>query len=294
MGSPGPGDAGGRPATDRSASPSPYRLVQPGMRAILWIGAFLTFVAGASLYLLTERTDRYFAWTIKVPMSAAFLGAFYFTACVMACASARQREWSRARVGVPGVTAFLWLTLIATLLHLSLFHLHAGSGTARGAAWAWLAIYVLDPIALSILWFLQVRVPGRDRPSERPLPAWYRVTLVLESFLLVLVGITLFVAPSAAPHVWPWPLTPLTSRMSAAWLLGLGITAGTAAGENDWRRIRPAVAGLIALVAFQSIALMRFGGDVLWSAPIAWAYAAALGVNLVLGVVGAEQARTRP
>src|SRR5207249_10716137 len=39
----------------------------------------------------TTRTDHYFAWTIANPMTAAFLGAFYWTAIPLAFLSAGQR-----------------------------------------------------------------------------------------------------------------------------------------------------------------------------------------------------------
>jgi hypothetical protein len=269
-----------------------YRRTTPGMRAILWIGAVLVTAAGSQLYLLSEDTDRFFAWTIAVPLTAAFLGAFYFTALGFAVESARQTEWSRARVGVPGVTVFLWMTLVATLLHLDLFHLTADSGVARGAAWLWLAIYALDPPALTVLWFLQTRVPGRDRPRSRPLPSWYRVLLAAEGTLTVTVGTVLFLVPSTAAHVWPWPLTPLTAQTTAAWLAGYGIVLLTMIVENDWGRVGPALVPSIVLVVLQTVALLRYPDPVDWSSPTAWIFLAVLGATLLLGVSGTLLART--
>ena len=271
---------------DRSAVGVAYRPVTPGMRTILWVGVGLVFVAGTSLYVLTGHTQRYFAWTIKVPLSAAFLGAFYYTACVIAILSVRRREWARARVGVPGITVFLWLTMLATLLHLDLFHLTSGVGTARVAAWMWLFIYLLDPIALTTLLLFQLREPGVDPPRVTSLPSWYRAVVVIEGVLLVAVGAALFTLPSTATHLWPWALTPLTAQMTSAWLVGLGITFICASGENDWDRIRPASAGLVALVLFQAVALARYPSDVAWATPRAQGYVALLGLNLVLGIVG--------
>lgn len=271
-----------------------YRRVVPGMRAILWVGVVLVLVAGTSLYVLTDQTERYFAWTIKVPLSAAFLGAFYYTACVIAVLSVRRREWARARVGVPGVTAFLWLTALATVLHLDLFHLSSAIATARGAAWVWLLVYILDPIAMTVVWSLQVREPGEDPPRTSALPGWYGAVILVEGVALVVLGVALFVAPSTAAHIWPWPLTPLTARMSAAWLVGLGITMVCAAGEADWDRIRPASVGLIALVVLQGIAIARYSDAIAWTTPQARGYLALLTLNLVVGIVGTAARRARP
>jgi len=274
--------------------PGGHRQVTPGMRAILWVGVVLVFVAGTSLYFLTGHTDRSFAWTIKVRLSAAFLGAFYYTACVIALISVRRREWARARVGIPGVTAFLWLTTLATLLHLDLFHFSSQIGTARVAAWVWLAIYVLDPIALSILWFVQVREPGDDAPRTSTLPGAYGAVILIEGIALIVFGVALFVAPAGTGHLWPWALTPLTSQMSSAWLVGLGITLACAAAEADWDRILPATAGLLALAVFQGLALARYADDISWATPQARGFVALLVLNLLLGIIGVAAARPRP
>jgi hypothetical protein len=76
-----------------------------GMRAVFWVGSVLVTAAGFQLFVLTDHTERLFAWTIKNPITAAFLGAFYFTALTLAALSGRERIWVRARVGVLGVVA---------------------------------------------------------------------------------------------------------------------------------------------------------------------------------------------
>ena len=77
------------------------------MRAILWFGAGFSLIAGVQLFVFTTRTDQLFAWTIDSFMSAATLGAFYASAAVLALLSARQQVWARARLGVPGILAFV-------------------------------------------------------------------------------------------------------------------------------------------------------------------------------------------
>lgn len=262
-----------------------FRRTTPGMRAILWIGTGFVAAAGLNEYLLSAQTDRFFAWTIKLPLTAAFLGAFYLTALGMAALSARQRQWSLARVGVPGVAAFLWLTLLASLLHAGLFHFTSGPTTARFAAWVWLAIYLLDPPALTILWFLQTRVPGTDRPRSRVLPAWYKGLLVVVGAVSVAVGVCLFVAPTTAVHLWPWPLTPLTAQAIASWLVGYGIVLLTMIAENGWERVRPALVPSVVLFALL-IALIRYPDPVTWSSASAWIFLVMLAGALVLGGMG--------
>src|SRR5205823_914957 len=123
-------------------SPHGARPLTGGLRRLLLVASVLVFLAGIPLYLGTEQTDLYFAWTIKPPITAAFLGAAYWASCVLELLSARERVWARARLAVPALLVFTTLMLLATLLHLDRFHLNGSNIVARGVAWAWLAIYV--------------------------------------------------------------------------------------------------------------------------------------------------------
>lgn len=260
-----------------------------GMRAVFLIGSILVTAAGIQLFVLADRTDRIFAWTIKNPLTAAFLGAFYFTALVLAALSARERIWIRARVGVFGVFVFVTLTFVLTLLHLGLFHFHAPRTVAKGAAYLWFAVYMIAPIGVAVAWAFQVRTPGTDPPRQYTLPAWYRALLAVHASVTVLVGIWLFVAaPAGNTAAWPWTLTPLTARAVAAWLIGLGLVLADAVVESAWERIRSALAAYVALGVLEFAALARYphapGLD--WGAPKTWVYIAFLATVLFIGAYG--------
>jgi hypothetical protein len=265
---------------------APVRQTSKGIRAVFVIGSILVFAAGFQLFILTDHTEKWFAWTIKVPMTAAFLGAFYWTALALAVLSARERIWVRARVGVPGVFLFITSTFVLTLMHLSLFHFHADGSIARGAAYLWFVIYAVDPPLVLVAWILQLRKPGFDPPRATPLPVWFRAAIGIQAVIVIGVGVALFVAPGTARALWPWPLTPLTARAVSAWLLGLGVVVATAFYENDWVRIRPATAAYAVLGFFQFIALARYGADVSWGDPSAWVYVVLLISALVVGAYG--------
>jgi len=256
------------------------------MRLALALGTVFVALAGIQLYVLADHTDRLFAWTIAVPLTAAFLGGFYLTACAIAYASWRRREWANARVGVPGVMVFLIATLTTTLAHLDLFHLHDPRLTARSAAWLWLAIYIADPVLVAVAWIVQLREPGSDPPRTRPLPPWYLGSLGAAAALTLCVGVALFVRPSTAGSLWPWPLTPLTAQTAGAWLTGIGIVFATAIVERDAVRIRPAAAGAALLGVLQALALVRYGSTVRWGSPAACVYILSLAGVVVIGVAG--------
>jgi hypothetical protein len=231
------------------------RRVIPAMRAVFVIGSVLVALAAIQLFILTDHTAYFFAWTISPGLSAAFLGGFYITSFVLVAASAAEDEWSRARVGVGGIFVFVTLTMITTFRHLDKFHFHA-SAFPTGAAWLWTIIYVVAPIGVAVALVLQERAPGIDRPRVGLLPAWYRVALLAQAVVLFVVAISLSASSSAS--WWPWTLTPLVAQGMASWLIALAIVLVTAAWENEWQRIRIASLAYVVLAAVQLIALARY------------------------------------
>ena len=264
----------------------PFRPTLRSMRAAFLIGCVLVSLAGIQLYLLTGHTDRFFAWTIGVPLTAAFLGAFYFTSLALAFGSASRRLWANARVGVPGVELFLVMTLVTTLLHLSKFHLHQGALVARGAAYLWLFIYAAAPTGLAVVMVLQYRVRGADPPQTDPLPSWLRVGVGVHSAAALGFGVALFAAPTATAKIWPWALTPLTARAMASWLLGLGVVLACAFAENDRRRVRVAFPAYTVLGTLQLVAVARYAGDLDGGAVRIGLYLAVLATMVGIGAYG--------
>ena len=84
----------------------------PGMRRLLYVAAVLVLLAGFQLFVFTDRTASYFAWTIRNPLGAAFLGAGYWASVGFEAVAARQRIWANARIAVPTVLVFTVLTLV--------------------------------------------------------------------------------------------------------------------------------------------------------------------------------------
>jgi hypothetical protein len=130
-----------------SASTEVTPLIPP-MRWLLYIAAFLVFLAGLVLFVFPLRTADWFAWTVNPPMTAVFLGAAYWSAAGLEVTGARSASWDIARLAVWPVLVFTTLTLGVTLLHLDRFHLSSDAAPlAQVATWAWLAIYAVVPVA---------------------------------------------------------------------------------------------------------------------------------------------------
>jgi len=60
---------------------------------MLMLAAGLVFIVGISLFLLSEQTDQYFAWTVKPPLMAAFLGGGYWASVCLEMLAACERVW---------------------------------------------------------------------------------------------------------------------------------------------------------------------------------------------------------
>lgn len=262
------------------------RALTAGMRRILLLAGGLVFLAGFQLFVLTEQTEHYFAWTIQPPITAAFLGAAYWASCALEVLASRERWWDRARIAVPTVLVFTITTLVVTLLHIDRFHFNSSEPIAVFASWFWLAIYALVPPLLLVFLYRQLRVPGNDEPRLRLLPVWLRGLLGIHAVVLLGVGIPLFLIPQIAGMVWPWKLTALTARAVAAWLIGLGIGAGQAVYENDFGRLRVAMISYTVFALLELLVLLRYWTSVDWTGIQSWLYVVFLASVLVVGVSG--------
>jgi hypothetical protein len=260
----------------------PPRPLLPATRLLLVAFSVLTLLAFGVLFLRSEATELSFAWTVEPPLTAAFLGAGYGAGCVLVLLALRERAWANARLPVVTILVFTLLTLLATLLHLDRFHFAGPGPLARLAAWFWLTVYLAVPVALLALVPLQERQAGADLARRRPLPAWLAGTLAVQGAVLLALGAALYAAPGAAARLWPWPLTPLTARAVAAWLLAFGVAAVLALRERDLGRLRIAAVAYALFGMLQLLALARYPGEVRGDDPRLWIY-----LGLLLSVVAA-------
>jgi hypothetical protein len=175
---------------------------------------------------------------------------------------------------------FTSLTSLATLLHLDKFNFDNANG------WLWLIVYVLVPPLLVALLPLQLRRPGGEPPRSAPIERWLLPIVAIQALIALVIGMALVVAPSTADSLWPWELTPLTSRTVGAWLLALTTGLGMTLWERDWARIRVATLTYTVMPLLQFVALARFSDTVNWDSAGVWAYLAFLVSLLLLGAFG--------
>jgi hypothetical protein len=248
-------------------------MILPGTRLLLVVFGGLTLLAFVVLFVLAEATERYFAWTIKPPATAAFLGAAYAAGCALELLAFRRRTWAALRIPFLTILVFTVLTLVASVLHLDRFHLGSELAMARSAAYLWLAIYILVPLAMMVVLVIQERRPAE--PVDRvALPVGLRAALVVQGAVMFVVGAALFLVPGTAKALWPWILTPLTARAVAAWLLAFGVGVILAAIDGDLGRLDIAAWAYGLLAVLEIVVVIRFPGTVNWSGAAIWVYLA--------------------
>jgi hypothetical protein len=267
--------------------------IRTGTRWLLTTFAVLTLLAVFQLLLLADVADRYWAWSIRTELTAAFLGAAYAAGCVLSVASLRQREWSHIRVPLLTVTAFTWLTAVPTVIHLHRLHLVTGGPVARAVAWVWLAVYLVIPLACVAIVTGQERRRSRTEAALRPIPLWLTLVLAAEGAVLAFAGVVLYVSGMTVHHhapsnarFWPWALMPLSAQVIGAWLVALALAIALAVNQRDLSRLRVSGMTYTAFGVLQIVAVIWYWPQLerhdLWL----WTYLTVLVAMAVTGGYG--------
>jgi hypothetical protein len=186
--------------------------VLPITRAGIWILLILAVANGLFLYLAPGRADTDYAWSIKPPVNAAFIGAGFLAGTLATgLVLAKARRW-RTFSTLPVALWVLAFTLaLATIIHADRFRWD------YPPTWVWALVYGGVPFAVPFLVAQQRRVADALPPRDPGL-RWVRLLSALVGVPLLAGALALFLAPGdlGVGH-WPWALTPLLARAVAAW-----------------------------------------------------------------------------
>jgi uncharacterized membrane protein YqhA len=187
--------------------------ILPATRILAAVVIVVLALAFVILFLTPDQTDHRFAWTIAPTMTAMLMGAGYGSAAYFYARLLVGRRWHEFGLGLPATTVFTWLLLAATVLHWDRFH----HGTFPFLLWWW--VYLITPIAVPAVWLANRRYdPRTPEPGDHPYPTWLRVAMFAAGGAMAAIAAWLFLDPNGAIAVWPWALTPLTSRVVAAFV----------------------------------------------------------------------------
>lgn len=276
--------------TDSGAAATP---VLAFTRLVVVVGVALTTGSGVVLTLLPDRTEDYWSWTIRAPLSAAFLGASFAAAAVGLVLALREHEWQRVRIVLVSALALTSFSLIATLRHLDTLALEGPDALPRLAAWTWLFVYLaLPPLVLSAI-VLQERAGGsKEYVVAQPVQRMTRAVLLTLGIALAPLGAALLVEWSALLERWPWTLPALPASIVAAWIATYSVALlWLALREQDRTRMRIAFAPAMTFLTLQFVATLRFADELL-GGPAAWIYVAVLvGILAAFAVIAWRESR---
>jgi uncharacterized integral membrane protein len=254
--------------------------VLPFTLAVSWLVLPFLLVAVVLLYLLPERTDELFAWTIDPPLSAMFLGSAYVGGIWFFTQVVRLRRWHRVQHGFPAVVLFAALLGVATLLHWDRFH----HGHVSFVAWA--VLYAVTPfLALAALLLNRPADPRVLESHDVRVPRAVRLVLGIAGIAALLAGLTLFVVPSVGIELWAWELTPLTARVVGAVLTLPGAVDAWLLADDRWTSFRWMFQAQLASLVLINTAWFVERDHLLWDRPLAWLFAGGVAGALVVYVV---------
>jgi uncharacterized membrane protein len=246
--------------------------VLPATRALsAFIVPFLV-VAFVVLYGLPDDTDRWFAWTIAPPMTPMTLGAVYLGGAYFFVRAFRAKGWHTVKAGFVAVGTFASLMGVATLIHWDRFnHDHV-------AFWLWAGLYFTTPFLVWGVWAMNRRRGAPATPADVAIPRAARLMMIATGVLAVAAGLFLFLTPERAIDVWPWTLTPLTSRVLGAVFM-LGIAGLGVITDARWTAARLMLEVQVFMLALILLAAARAADDFDASNAMTWL--------LLVGLAGA-------
>jgi hypothetical protein len=204
------------PAPQVTSTPVAVGRLTPLTRAGVVVLLVLALANGLFLYLFPGQAAAHYAWSIKPPISAAFLGAGFLAGTVATGLVVFATErWRSLRVLPPALFVLAITLFAATLIHADRFR------WGYLPTWGWTAVYALVPIGVAILWRNQERDADPAPPADPVLRPVRLVSAVLGA-LLVVGATALYIAPADLGEHWPWQLTPLTGRAIAPWYAMIG------------------------------------------------------------------------
>jgi hypothetical protein len=241
-----------------------------------FIAPFLA-VAFVVLYGWPRHTDDLFAWPVAPTMTAMVLGSVYLGGTYFFVRSRRAREWHAVKAGFATVSLFAFLLGIATIVHWDRFdHGHV-------AFWLWAGLYFTAPFLVSAAWLVNRRTERPAGPDELRFGPVARVVIAAIGVSATGWGTFLYLAPTRAIRVWPWTLTPLTSRVMGTVFL-LGIVAVGVLVDARWSTARLMVQVGIVMTTAVLVAAARAHDEFDTSKPLTWLLLAGFTSTLLAAV----------
>jgi hypothetical protein len=200
-------------------------------------------------------------------------GIYYFSGLLM------SRQWHRIKVGLIPVTIFASVLNVTTILHWGRFN----HGTLP--FFAWVSLYFTTPFIVFALW-LRNRGQDTNRPdtNDATVPPLVRLVIGAVGATTLAIAVFLFLNPALMIRLWPWTLTPLTSRVMAAMFSLPGMVGLGMAMDSRWSSAQIILQSQGFSILLILIAVFRDRADFNWSTLGSWLFVCGLG-GMLAGII---------
>jgi predicted small integral membrane protein len=212
------------------------------------------------LWGMPDRTADAWAWTIKPELTPIFLGAGYGAGAYFFLRTFLAKQFHPSAAGIFGAAFFATLMLIATLIHWDRFN--HGDAPPIGAIvfYGWVAVYIISPPVVFALWWFNRRTDsGEPAPGEAIVPQGVRRAAQAFAAGAFVAAVVFYLFPEQAIDIWPWELTPLTSRVLGSLTAQVGVGALMISRDRRWSAWK-----LIVQTFFVATALLLVGAIRAW------------------------------
>ena len=190
--------------------------ILPLTRAGVWLLFVLALANGAFLFFLPSHALTDYAWSIKPPVNAAFIGAGFLAGTLATgLVLFRTSRWRSLQMLPPA----LWV--LATTLAVATFVHHDKFKFGYAPTWGWVVVYVGVPFAIPYLVARQ-RANAEPEPEADPRLNLVRALSAVAGVAMVAGAAALYLFPGDLASHWPWALTPLLARATASWYAMVG------------------------------------------------------------------------
>ncbi len=207
-------------------------------------------------FLILPATGIYFAWPVKPPLTALFLGAGFILRSYFGFHLWHEKDWYKLRWSMNGDFVFLGVLFIATWWHIDEMNWHL-IGVSQNLrlfsfliAHVWILAYTFEPLTVHLLFprGAEAKAPVPENLSEGPLLPALKNTLLAFFYIGTGIAALLFFNPEFANMRWPWELNPFDARIMAAWPAACAVWSLTMYEMKDWAEVKIGVRAILLFV----------------------------------------------
>ena len=257
------------------------------VRLVILLSALMQLGFGLTLLFDPDRIAELWPWKLP-PLTARLLGASTLVSVPMALLVVWINRFAVAAIPLVMMLTYRVLQLLAGVIHHDRFAPDSlvtwnyfGGGLLMAATFAF-------PLIAARREGLPPASPAQPFAQSTPwvVPSLARTGLAGLGALYLALGIAFLIVGAAAKPLWfdAGGLTPLTARLFASPLTGLGLGLILVSRASDWREIMVPAIGMVTIGIVGSLSLVLDCATFAPQSKAAWLVAATPPILLLVGV----------